>query len=84
MSDDREVRIRTHAYRIWQELGCPEGHAVEHWLEAERQLYPEEDSRSSEDGAISDEPAPRKSERKGHLAARRHGAAEAASDSTAR
>jgi hypothetical protein len=29
--DEREQRIRATAYRIWQEEGCPEGRAQEHW-----------------------------------------------------
>jgi hypothetical protein len=26
------------AYRLWQENGCVEGRALDHWLEAERKL----------------------------------------------
>jgi hypothetical protein len=31
----REEEIRCLAYRIWEEAGYPEGHAMEHWLTAE-------------------------------------------------
>ena len=27
--------IRQLAYSLWQEEGCPHGHEVQHWLEAE-------------------------------------------------
>jgi hypothetical protein len=84
VSHDREARIRIRAYRIWQELRCPDGHAVEHWVEAERQLYREEDSRFSEDetGSDASKSAARKSEHQDDLAARRLGAAKAASESS--
>ena len=29
--DDLESRIRSRAYRIWREEGCPEGRAEHHW-----------------------------------------------------
>lgn len=34
MSDEREERIRTHAYRLWEEQGRPEGRHDEHWRDA--------------------------------------------------
>ena len=30
--------ITRRAYQIYMERGCPEGHSLEHWLEAENQL----------------------------------------------
>lgn len=27
-----------HAYHIWETEGCPEGRALDHWLQAEREL----------------------------------------------
>ncbi len=30
--------IARRAYEIWLSKGCPHGHDVEHWLEAERQI----------------------------------------------
>jgi Protein of unknown function (DUF2934) len=32
---EREEEIRSLAYRIWLEEGCPDGRNVEHWLRAE-------------------------------------------------
>lgn len=32
---EREEQIRSLAYNIWQEEGCPHGRNVEHWLKAE-------------------------------------------------
>ncbi len=31
----REDEIRSIAYQIWQEEGCPDGRDVDHWLMAE-------------------------------------------------
>lgn len=33
MSEDE--RVRQIAYRMWEEEGCPEGRALDHWLRAE-------------------------------------------------
>jgi hypothetical protein len=33
-----EAEIARIAYRIWEERGCPDGCAEEHWREAEQQL----------------------------------------------
>jgi Protein of unknown function (DUF2934) len=30
--------IQERAYRLYQSSGCQQGHALEHWLEAERQI----------------------------------------------
>ena len=35
MSDLRE-RIRLHAYKLWEQAGCPEGRAEEFWQQAEQ------------------------------------------------
>jgi hypothetical protein len=35
---DITVQIRERAYRLFQSSGYQHGHALEHWLEAERQL----------------------------------------------
>ena len=35
---DRMQRIRQRAYQIWDEQGRPNGHDVEHWLQAEAEL----------------------------------------------
>ena len=36
-----EQEIRDRAVALWQQAGCPDGHDVENWLEAERQLLSE-------------------------------------------
>ncbi len=41
---DRDQRIRDRAYQIWQEEGCPEGKASEHWEQARRAIEREEGS----------------------------------------
>jgi hypothetical protein len=40
---DFEQRVRERAYRMWQEAGCPEGRADEHWDKA-RELVAIEDN----------------------------------------
>src|SRR5262245_46990416 len=35
MAIEQNQEIRELAYRIWQEEGCPDGHAVDHWLKAQ-------------------------------------------------
>lgn len=37
-----EQRIRERAYQIWQEAGCPEGKADEHWRQAEAEIAAQE------------------------------------------
>ncbi|MCV0397254.1 MAG: DUF2934 domain-containing protein [Rhizobiaceae bacterium] len=36
MPDDREQRIRSRAYALWEAAGRPEGREEEHWAQAER------------------------------------------------
>lgn len=31
--------VARRAYELWQQEGCPEGHALKHWIEAEKQLH---------------------------------------------
>lgn len=38
MADDREIRIRDHAYRLWQQDGEPHGRDRDHWEQAERDI----------------------------------------------
>jgi hypothetical protein len=45
--DDREQRIRTKAFYIWLEEGCPEGRAQAHWDMATELVAIEKTSRSS-------------------------------------
>jgi len=48
MSDDREERIRNHAYRLWESQGRPHGRHDEHWR----------DAAASVDGEVDTGPAP--------------------------
>lgn len=40
-----EIALRAH--QLWCQQGCPEGHDLDNWLEAERQLLSEYANRSS-------------------------------------
>jgi Protein of unknown function (DUF2934) len=31
----KDDAVRSIAYRVWEEEGCPEGRALDHWLKAE-------------------------------------------------
>ncbi len=42
MASDREEKIRSRAYTIWQREGGPEGRGEEHWAQAEREIDNEE------------------------------------------
>jgi Protein of unknown function (DUF2934) len=35
--------IRTRAYEIWESEGRPDGHDLDHWLQAEAEVNPAED-----------------------------------------
>ena len=37
MTADRNAQIAARAYAIWQAEGCPEGQALRHWLQAEKE-----------------------------------------------
>ena len=41
--DNREEKIRTKAYEIWEQQGFT-GDPEDHWLEAEREIMAEEDT----------------------------------------
>ncbi len=36
-----EDAIRERSYQIWLQSGCPEGRAIDHWLEAKSELEAE-------------------------------------------
>lgn len=38
-SQDLRARISERAYALYEEYGRVDGHALEHWLEAERQVF---------------------------------------------
>jgi hypothetical protein len=41
MSSDVEDRIRSRAFEMWQDEGCPGGRDLEFWLKAESELLEE-------------------------------------------
>jgi hypothetical protein len=43
---DRQEKIRERAYAIWESEGCPEGKHLDHWLQAEQQVFAESSTRS--------------------------------------
>ena len=40
--DEKDDEIRKKAYSIWEQDGCPEGQALEHWFRAKEELSKEE------------------------------------------
>jgi len=50
-----EDEIRELAYQLWQEDGCPEGRAEEHWAKARALLSRSERKSEQEPGASIDE-----------------------------
>jgi hypothetical protein len=38
MSTDRSFDVSERAYAIWEQAGCPEGAALDNWLQAEAEL----------------------------------------------
>jgi len=36
------VKVELRAYEIWVREGCPSGHDVDHWLQAETEIAAEE------------------------------------------
>ena len=50
MSDDHRERVRERAYRLWEEAGRPPDQAIDHWIEAERQIEREASSSGAEAG----------------------------------
>jgi hypothetical protein len=40
--------IRKRAYEIWENEGRPDGHSVDHWLQAETEINPDEDEDGGE------------------------------------
>lgn len=52
MIEDRERSIRERAYAIWQHQGCPPGHSVDHWLQAEAEFTNDDALGIRHDGEI--------------------------------
>ena len=38
MKSEQQEAVQRRAYELWQAAGYPEGQALEHWLQAEREL----------------------------------------------
>jgi hypothetical protein len=53
MSDDRDTLIRARAHELWEQAGCPDGQAVEHWLNAERELFGDDSDYTEADSSGS-------------------------------
>ena len=43
---DRESKIRTRAYHLWQAEGFPDGREHDHWRQAEREIETEDSEQS--------------------------------------
>ena len=58
MAEDRDTQIRERAHELWEQAGRPEGKAVEHWLQAERELSGDDarDPEAEASGADADLP----------------------------
>ena len=54
MGKDQETMIRARARAIWEEEGRPDGSALRHWLEAERQVMRDRDAQGD---AVANDPA---------------------------
>lgn len=37
-NEDRETRIRDHAYKLWEKDGSPDGKHEDHWSQAEHEI----------------------------------------------
>jgi hypothetical protein len=51
---DIAQQIRERAHQIWEEQGRPDGLAVDHWCQAERELQSENEGEDSQAGAHGD------------------------------
>ncbi|WP_375263666.1 DUF2934 domain-containing protein [Palleronia sp.] len=59
MDQDREQRISTRAYEIWEREGRQEGGHEAHWQQAERELRDEDHPERGENDASSPTPGGR-------------------------
>ena len=62
-TNDTEDQVRQRAFELWEQRGRPEGYEAEFWLQAERELTGEGNSRdisanaaSAQSGSRSDGP----------------------------
>jgi len=49
-TNDTEDQIRQRAFELWEQRGRPEGYETEFWLQAERELKGEGNSRDTGSG----------------------------------
>lgn len=57
VTDEREERIRTRAYELWEQEGRPEGDAERHWAAASREIASEAGATSEAGAENGDAPA---------------------------
>lgn len=43
---ERQEKVRTRAYAIWESEGRPEGKHLDHWLQAEQEILTESSTKS--------------------------------------
>jgi hypothetical protein len=55
--DDREERIRSRAYELWEREGRPDGRQAEHWRQATAEVDAEERERAGGSGATGAPPS---------------------------
>ena len=60
MSTQESHSIAERAYLIWEQMGHPEGQALEHWLRAEAEVA----LTAPPQGLNSEPPTPRRAQRK--------------------
>lgn len=61
---DRTTDIEIRAYLIWERAGCPDGKALDHWLEAEAE-YAAEPHTHDPTGVQEDEtPSPKQRQKR--------------------
>ncbi len=56
---DRATDIEIRAYLIWERAGCPDGSALDHWLEAEAECAAEPDTQDSTGAQVNETPSPK-------------------------
>lgn len=59
---EKEERIRAAAHLIWEREGCPDGHALAHWIKATEMVEADEASGSDvvEEGPAKSEQTPKR------------------------
>jgi hypothetical protein len=65
VSTERNTLTQEHAYYIWERQGRPYGRAFEHWLQAERELASNAETKAERDAATAAPPAAKKAGAKG-------------------